>query len=570
MTLRSATPWKPPGVDVYYFRKAVPEALWDVVGRREIRRTLRTRDPEVAKARHAEISLEVAAEWDRLRDIVARQRMLEAKAPHEVRLISLSQKDAHALAGELYREHVAAHEDDPGSAVEWDQRLREIFHAIPVSQRPTDAPNRIWTYGMRPELVALRQFGPMVTDFLERRGLALDSKAYRLVCNAVALAMRDASMRLRKNALGDYSPDPAAARFPPADAILAQSPLVENDAVSVEQLLETWFKLTHVGRASRESWSGKLRMLARFVGKEHDVASITQEDVVAWRNHRKETGTSPRTISEGDLAGTRAIFTWAVGEASLPSITFNPVLGVSMRFKEAAKTREKGFSVKEAELILRASQLPVAGFTQTGAGARRWVPWLCAFNGARVGEVGQAHSRNVFEEETPSGLKVWCLRLTPEDGSIKDDEARVIPIHPQIIEQGFLDYVKLREGKPLFYEPGLARKEGTHHRQSDKVGERLAKWVRDDLHIPPPVQPNHGWRHRFESVGRTLELRKDIVDHITGHGAADIAAEYGDYLIEALYKAICHYPRYLEGTRKQFPQSDSAAGGISIFSGPQD
>jgi hypothetical protein len=246
----------------------------------------------------------------------------------------------------------------------------------------------------------------------------------------------------------------------------------------------------------------------------------------------------------------------------------NPVDGVSIEYKEPARTREKGFKLKEAELILRASLVPAEGFTQAGAGARRWVPWLCAFNGARVGEVGQAHSRNVFEEESPSGLKIWCLRLTPEDGSIKDDEARVIPIHPQIIEQGFLDYVALREGKPLFYEPGLVRKERTHHRQSDKVGERLAAWVRD-LGIPPPVQPNHAWRHRFETIGRNLALRKDLIDYIMGHGAADVAGTYGDYLYEALYKAICHFPRYLEKRPSiHHSQSDRAAGGVSIFAEP--
>ena len=39
MALRSAAPSKPPGVDVYFFREAVPEALWTVVERHEIHRT---------------------------------------------------------------------------------------------------------------------------------------------------------------------------------------------------------------------------------------------------------------------------------------------------------------------------------------------------------------------------------------------------------------------------------------------------------------------------------------------------------------------------------------------------
>ena len=106
-----------------------------------------------------------------------------------------------------------------------------------------------------------------------------------------------------------------------------------------------------------------------------------------------------------------------------------------------------------------------------------------------------------------------------------------------MIEQGFLDFVRKRKGRPLFYDPELARKPGSHHRQSDKVGERLAKWVRK-LGIPAPVQPNHAWRHRFETQSRVLYLREDIIDYITGHGAETAANNYGDYLVEASYRAV--------------------------------
>lgn len=67
------------------------------------------------------------------------------------------------------------------------------------------------------------------------------------------------------------------------------------------------------------------------------------------------------------------------------------------------------------------------------------------------------------------------MRFTPEDGSIKTDESRIVPIHPHVIEQGFLDFVKTRTGMPLFYNPALARGSKQGHRQSNKVGEALAR-----------------------------------------------------------------------------------------------
>lgn len=66
--------------------------------------------------------------------------------------------------------------------------------------------------------------------------------------------------------------------------------------------------------------------------------------------------------------------------------------------------------------------------------------------------------------------------------------------------------------------------------------------MRVDLNISG-VQPNHAWCHRFETLGRSADIRKDVVAHITGHAGADIAAEYGDYLIDALATAIEKIPR---------------------------
>jgi hypothetical protein len=47
-------PWKPPDRGVYWLRKGVTEDLRALVGKREEKRSLQTRDPVEAKRRHAE------------------------------------------------------------------------------------------------------------------------------------------------------------------------------------------------------------------------------------------------------------------------------------------------------------------------------------------------------------------------------------------------------------------------------------------------------------------------------------------------------------------------------------
>src|SRR3954454_15065925 len=67
MPLSMARPWKHPKTDVYWLRKGVPEALRPLVGKREEKRSLKTRDPDEARQRHAQALSEVEAQWANLR-----------------------------------------------------------------------------------------------------------------------------------------------------------------------------------------------------------------------------------------------------------------------------------------------------------------------------------------------------------------------------------------------------------------------------------------------------------------------------------------------------------------------
>jgi hypothetical protein len=100
MGLRMATPWKHPNSGIYWLRRRVPSDLVDVVGRREEKLSLRTRDPAEAKSAYVKAAAELEARWSSLRQGTKR----------------VSHKEATAIAGEFYRQLVSSHEEDPGDA----------------------------------------------------------------------------------------------------------------------------------------------------------------------------------------------------------------------------------------------------------------------------------------------------------------------------------------------------------------------------------------------------------------------------------------------------------------------
>jgi hypothetical protein len=60
-------PWKHPKTGIYWLRKGVPEGLRDIVGKREEKLSLQTRDPVEAKQRHAEALADIEKRWANLR-----------------------------------------------------------------------------------------------------------------------------------------------------------------------------------------------------------------------------------------------------------------------------------------------------------------------------------------------------------------------------------------------------------------------------------------------------------------------------------------------------------------------
>ena len=105
----------------------------------------------------------------------------------------------------------------------------------------------------------------------------------------------------------------------------------------------------------------------------------------------------------------------------------------------------------EALAILSAALRYIPGLRENPrtAAAKRWLPWLCAFSGARVREMGQLRRQDLQREG-----ELWVLRITPEAGTVKTDEARHFVLHKQLIDLGFPAFVQASPEGPLFVTPG--------------------------------------------------------------------------------------------------------------------
>jgi hypothetical protein len=111
------------------------------------------------------------------------------------------------------------------------------------------------------------------------------------------------------------------------------------------------------------------------------------------------------------------------------------------------KGGEPGFTHQEATILRRHARdfKPSTAISKKTAAAKRWVPWLCAYSGARVGEIVQLRRQDVRVE----GIIAFIV-ISPEAGTVKGKKAREVPLHPDLVEQGFLQFVERSNDGYLF------------------------------------------------------------------------------------------------------------------------
>jgi len=307
-------------------------------------------------------------------------------------------------------------------------------------------------------------------------------------------------------------------------------------SVSLSALFKRYSATGTANPKTVNKWSGRVATLVDFLG--HDDASrVTRADLNAWTTSLVAKGLAKKTIVDGYLPAVRAAFAVAHDDGSIAG---NPASGLTVRAPKALQLRERDLNDDEAATILKAASGDHSvRLAPEHALARRWVPWLCAYTGARVGEITQLRAMDIRQDGD-----VWIIHITPEAGSVKTGKARSVPIHSHLIEQGILALAKQGDTSPLFYREGA----GNEINPASKVrAADLAKWVRTLGVDDPKVQPNHGWRHRFKTMSRAVGILEYDADRIQGHTPRYEGGKYGSGSLAALRDAIERLPRYEDG-----------------------
>lgn len=538
-----ASPTKRPGSDNWHFRKRIPADVQGILAklpkpqrppnwhRDQISISLKTADRAVAKAKWAEVAAEVERTMAALR---------AGPKPLTVKQIS-------ALSGELYRALAEGLEGEPVLTTEQWLHVAEMNEQARKGEYGTIARLGIHKSpeDRRRKSMELR-FGGMTDAFLARRGIMTDAESRWGLIEMASRDLSEAARKLARNADGDYSPDEyGAKRFPKFEELRTPG----GSGHSLTALVDEWHvaALNRMGKRDADRMRDRAAKFINFLGHD-DLHRVTTEDVVRWAEHRR-TKASVVTVNNSDLASVKNVFNWLVKKKKL--IPASPAAGVSAEGKRKQEVREKYFVEHEIRAILAAASA-VRGTTkeaQKTTGAKRWVPWLCAYSGARIAEMVQLRKQDVRHE--PTG---WVIRLTPEAGSIKNGQYRDVPVHEDLIAQGFTEFVTKSKAGPLFCNVG---KDGTTAGPVEGVCQRIRVFVRAVVK-DKNVQPNHAWRYTFKTLGVEAGIAPLVLDAICGHAPKTQGDAYSKVTLKTRAQAMAKFPRYELGTADRSNAGEAA------------
>lgn len=265
----------------------------------------------------------------------------------------------------------------------------------------------------------------------------------------------------------------------------------------------------------------------------------------------------PVTIRSKYLGAIRGLFAWAAdNKYTLDKI--NPALNLRIKVTKTkgASKKRMPFSIEQLELMFYStvymgckseSRRFEEGRKQI-KDYRFWVPLIATFSGCRLNELGQMEIGDIKNHRGMPSFLVRTERDPEEEGddldvfasererSLKTDAAvRIVPIHPELIKMGFLNYVKQRSENRR--SPGSSTrlfpewKQATDGYYSSKFSRWFNQQFLTHLKMKTKALVFHSLRHSFKDAMRDSGISEETQNRFLGHATGHVGEDYGSGLL---------------------------------------
>ncbi len=480
MVLRMPSPYKHPSTGIYWLKQRVPARLVGTAKGKSVTVTVDGLPSVVKVGEYIKVSL-------RTKDAaLAKQLSHEAQAEFNKIWVSfdagpvrLTLKQITALAGEMYHLIRSVLEDDPGEAAQWAQRRRERDE---LEAKRKASPAAALMIGA-PSVDA--RLGSWVDGALAQKQLRVDDETRQRCLAEFDRAAGDLALLLERRSKGDFRPDEIGTRFPTYEAPEPSALAVVSHRITFSQIIKAEAEHRAPGleaKPLKEDTARKFTTIAaefaayRGTGGD-DAATVTHTDLDGWRHSMLVEGALKNRTIANKLVTIKTIIGWGIqrmkgAERERLREVARDIEDVEIPDFTRKSSAASSVWPDEAVTILRAAR-------EEDDARMRWLPWICAYTGLRIGEASAIEKNDLFQAE---GL--WFIDVdSAGKRSLKTLSAhRRIPVHPSLEEEGFIAWVQASKEQRLF---------------ASGADTAVRRWVRKIGIDREDLSPNHGWRHLF-------------------------------------------------------------------------
>ena len=252
--------------------------------------------------------------------------------------------------------------------------------------------------------------------------------------------------------------------------------------------------------------------------------TATLPELAAWgREHPSAQKISAGTINKL-LGALQSIGRWARKEDLVPDDWADPF--ADMRLDEEESNRAP-FEPHELQTIFAAPVFTKGERPKGGQGeAAFWLPLLALFGGERLSELSGLRVSDVVHNEMIGAVSIYIREDRKAGRRLKTRQSeRFIPVHTQLIEIGFLDFVAAQSkarGNEGWLFPLVAP--GT------KGAAAYSKWFGRYVGahgVTDPAKVFHSFRHSFIDALRIADVSDEVKHALLGWSGGGIPAKYG-------------------------------------------
>ena len=397
-----------------------------------------------------------------------------------------------------------------------------------------------------------------------------DSDEYAHLCDLLNRVALSALQEAQQRAAGDADTEVSNKVV---DRVRHREATKAKPGETITELFETYAAQLVATNGKRSAGISQDRMVigqfAEFVGADRAVRSIEYEDAKAFVDALAKIPASYKklgsyrglsiheAIEKGERDGRKTLsvitqqryistlspfFDWLRSERGGRRLTENPFAGLHHDTKKIkGRNRRPSFSAAQITTIVRSPLF--TGFQAEGKehmpGNQRaddwrfWLPLVCLFTGARIGEVAQLHVSDVFQDQ-----EIWCVELRHDESTgqrTKSDKTRVVALHSTLIAIGLLEFVaRQRDRSAQDANPQLFPE--LHAGGREQFGDRPSRWWRDYL-VAIGVKlkdggdglGSHAFRHTLSDQLRAAGHLDNVFGPIIlGHSTKSVTGGYGE------------------------------------------